>query len=622
MKNKLRKAVVTCLAILVLLISVMPVSAAESTRTVGEAQSFIDGIVACNLKNAGTSSIQSWINGSLTKNAGSSSEWYAIALSQYGSYSMSSYESALITYLEQNEVYSASTRQKYALALIASGSTNSYIYTTLNNSIGQQGVMSWVFGLHLLNNGYTSNSYSLTAVKQKLVSLQLSDGGWAVTGSNSDIDVTAMALQALAPYYNSDSSVKTAVDSALILLSNRQKRTGDYASYGVCNPESTAQVLVALSSLGIDCKADSRFIKNGNTLFDGIGLYQLSNGSFCHKEGGSTNSTATVQVFYSMVSYLRMKNGQSGLYILDARNPSGLQVPENSSTSESSGNTASGNTTSGNQQFAEQNTSNSTSNGKVSDANTADKSSASTNDSDADGLSSKTKEENSNGEVNATEDKKVSGEKDTEADEGGDAEASISKSKMNNSYKWWVSFGIVIVAGISCIVLYLRKKRNLKNYLAVLAITVVGILLVCMTRFQTTEEYYQNAEREKTNIVGTVTITIRCDTIVEKSNTEGIPSNGVILETTEVEIEDGDTVYDVLLEVTGTNKIHLETSGSEKPIYVEGIYNIYEFDYGDLSGWMYFVNGKEPSIGCGEYELSAGDEIEWLYTCEIGKDLE
>lgn len=65
-----------------------------------------------------------------------------------------------------------------------------------------------------------------------------------------------------------------------------------------------------------------------------------------------------------------------------------------------------------------------------------------------------------------------------------------------------------------------------------------------------------------------------------------------------------------------------KTSGSGDSTYVEGINNIYEFDFGDLSGWMYFVNGESPSVSCGEYVLSDTDEIKWLYTCDIGKDLE
>ena len=55
--------------------------------------------------------------------------------------------------------------------------------------------------------------------------------------------------------------------------------------------------------------------------------------------------------------------------------------------------------------------------------------------------------------------------------------------------------------------------------------------------------------------------------------------------------------------------------------YVSGIGNLYEFDFGGLSGWVYSVNGRMPSVSCGEYVLSDGDKIEWMYTCDLGNDV-
>jgi len=599
MKTKFLRALICCIVVLVLLFGALPVSSQKSSQAVGEAQGFIDGIVAYKLKKSGALSVQQWIDGSITKNAGTSSEWYAIALSQYGSYDFSAYENALLKYLSANQVSSASSRQKYALALIACGSTDSYIYSTLSDCIGRQGVMSWIFGLHLLNNGYTVNEYSLSDVKQKLLSLQLSDGGWSVMGSYSDIDVTAMALQALACYYENDYSVKTAVDKALIFLSNRQLTTGDYASYGVNNPESTAQVLVALSSLGIDCKTDSRFIKNGKTLFDGIRLYQLSDGSFCHKQGGGFSATATVQVFCSMVSYLRMGNGRSGLYVLDARNPSDLKIPDNTTSSKptetapSASQPASGVTST-----AKPSTTPSSSSTGPTETSTPTQS----NNSSEIIINSQTQSEVTSATIEQND------------------ETTVKEGYKNSNYKLWVSVIIIIVAGGVCILLYLSKKRNINNLIIVVSAAIVAIIIVLLTDFQTTDEYYNNVGADKNNVVGTVTLTIRCDSISDKS-AEHIPDDGVILDVTEFEIQDGDTVYDILLEATGTKKIHLETSGSADSVYVEGINNIYEFDFGDLSGWGYYVNGNAPSVSCGEYKLSADDKIQWLYTCDLGKDL-
>ena len=127
----------------------------------------------------------------------------------------------------------------------------------------------------------------------------------------------------------------------------------------------------------------------------------------------------------------------------------------------------------------------------------------------------------------------------------------------------------------------------------------------------------------------TVTITIRCDTAVNngmhlESKWAGIvPASGVILPVTTVEIEEGDTVFDVLSYVCDKYKIHMSyRGGTSSGCYVEGINNLYEFDGGRWSGWMYCVNNWYPNYGCGVYFVKAGEVIEWNYTCDLGLDLD
>ena len=128
MKNNLLKTIIGCLYIVVILTCYISVDAIENNQTVGEVNSFIDGIVDYKLKETKASSIQQWIDGELTENVGISSEWYIIALSQSGKYDFDHYEEALLEYLSNNKVYSASSRLKYALTLSAIGSTDEYIY--------------------------------------------------------------------------------------------------------------------------------------------------------------------------------------------------------------------------------------------------------------------------------------------------------------------------------------------------------------------------------------------------------------------------------------------------------------------------------------------------------------
>jgi hypothetical protein len=102
-----------------------------------------------------------------------------------------------------------------------------------------------------------------------------------------------------------------------------------------------------------------------------------------------------------------------------------------------------------------------------------------------------------------------------------------------------------------------------------------------------------------------------------------IPSGGVVMSSRKVEFTDGESVFDVLTRETKNNGIHMEFAMSPvyKSAYVEGINNIYEFDCGPLSGWMYNVNGSYPNYGCSVYKLKDGDSIQFKYTCDLGSDL-
>jgi hypothetical protein len=101
----------------------------------------------------------------------------------------------------------------------------------------------------------------------------------------------------------------------------------------------------------------------------------------------------------------------------------------------------------------------------------------------------------------------------------------------------------------------------------------------------------------------------------------GDKDKGVILEANTVPFQQGETVMSILKRVTKEHKIQAETRGIGRAGYVEGIANLYEFDKGSKSGWMYKVNGKLLNNGAGEYLVNNNDIIEWLYTLDLGKDL-
>ena len=125
------------------------------------------------------------------------------------------------------------------------------------------------------------------------------------------------------------------------------------------------------------------------------------------------------------------------------------------------------------------------------------------------------------------------------------------------------------------------------------------------------------------------TLSVRCDTILnnmEKLDEEKkmlVPKDGVIYPEQSVTFYEGEDVFLLLKRELIQNNIHLEfaTTPLYNSAYIEGIANLYEFDCGELSGWMYKVNGEFPNCGCSSYILSDGDRVEWVYTCDLGNDV-
>ena len=143
---------------------------------------------------------------------------------------------------------------------------------------------------------------------------QFEDGGWALSGTKADPDITGMAIQSLAPYYNTNAEVKAAVDKALDCLSALQYDNGGFGSIdGTCS-ESCAQVIVALTALGINPETDARFVKNGISVLDAMCLFAVEGGGFEHIPSGGLNGMATEQGQYALAAYFRFLDGQTSLY--------------------------------------------------------------------------------------------------------------------------------------------------------------------------------------------------------------------------------------------------------------------------------------------------------------------
>lgn len=172
-----------------------------------------------------------------------------------------------------------------------------------------------------------------------------------------------------------------------------------------------------------------------------------------------------------------------------------------------------------------------------------------------------------------------------------------------------------------------------KNLIALAAVAVVALIMFFTVDIQSVDEYYLTHLEDISSDSETVTLSVRCDTIMDNyddldeslKQSGAVPNDGVILPETEYVLRKGDTVFDVLNRALQYNRIHFDYSGSVdsamQSIYIEGIANIYEYDCGDLSGWMYCVNGEYVQSACSDVLLSDGDVIEWNYTCDLGRDV-
>ena len=148
----------------------------------------------------------------------------------------------------------------------------------------------------------------------EILTSQCSDGGWTLAGDTADVDMTAMALTALAAYKDDD-EVKAAVDAALVYLSDAQQEDGGFISWGEPNSESCSQVIVALTTLGIDPTSDERFIKADGTVLDALCAFACEGGGFRHSsDQAEPDGMATEQGFYALAAYDRFRQGKTRLF--------------------------------------------------------------------------------------------------------------------------------------------------------------------------------------------------------------------------------------------------------------------------------------------------------------------
>ena len=307
---------------------------------------------------------------------GTSSEWMLLSLARdkpdQKESVYSQYFADASAFIKENngKVASGGSREKptdyerIILALTAMGydatdigGHNLFTYLSTQSNVTWQGINSVIFALLAVDS--SSNYAFLPAsatgaaaddvtTKQSLIdyllSKQLSDGGWNLFGTKSDVDLTSMALQALAPFkgsseYDADSKVTDAINKALTTLSGLQAADGSFSSSlagAGSNSNSQAQVVTALAALGIT-DTDSRFVKNGNTAISSMLSFYIEGSGFKYlATQTAANGMATEQCYYALVAYERAARGKNSLYNMDKETPASDPTDSDSSQNDNS----------------------------------------------------------------------------------------------------------------------------------------------------------------------------------------------------------------------------------------------------------------------------------------------
>ena len=264
-------------------------------------------------------------------------EWSIIGLARSGCSVPASYYEKYYNNLEEyvkqcggilhQRKYTEYSRVILALTAIGKDPSDVAGYNLLTplgdyNKTVWQGINGGIFALIALDSGNypmpENKDAEIQATREMYVDFildrELDSGGWALTGTQADADITAMALQALAKYTDRN-DVKTSVDRAVAKLSELQNSEGGYSSWGTVNCESSAQVIVALTELGVSV-TDSRFVKNGKSVVDSLMSYYTQGSGFTHVQSGGSgvDLMSTEQAMYALAAVKRSLEGKNTLY--------------------------------------------------------------------------------------------------------------------------------------------------------------------------------------------------------------------------------------------------------------------------------------------------------------------
>lgn len=354
--GNLKRITAFALCMLICILSAVPAYADNTDYTNADIAQAMQDIVLWKKNLKDIKSDKLFATDFVSKAGSSSADWYAVAIGRTGidddyfSYLAVLKNNVQRRYKTDDKLDSqkATEWHRISLAVLSVGGdptnmgedNNGQIINLIKDgtydrgkteSLGAQGINGYIWALITLDSmRYTvpdNTSDTREDMILEILKSQLENGSFTLDGDNPDIDITAMAIQALSPYYNDEKEydlkthkekVHLAIDKAINWLSSVQNDDGDFSAWGQDNAESTAQIMTVLCCLGIDPDNDTRFIKNGNSVLDGLMKYRTNDGGFAHSysydEAGEPNSMASEQALYALCALYRYRNGYRNLY--------------------------------------------------------------------------------------------------------------------------------------------------------------------------------------------------------------------------------------------------------------------------------------------------------------------
>lgn len=454
--------------------------------------------------------------------------------------------------------------------------------------VSEQGNNGTAFALIALDSGnYYDNATGTTARNawiNSLLDAQISDGSWGIDADfpGSNVDMTAMVVQALAPYCSTKATVKAAVDKAVEWLSVEYQKTGDYGS-----SESAAQVIVALSALGIDARTKADFQYKGISVLSNFLSYADPNSKgFLHdKQPNSTvNQMASEQAAYTLVAYDRYVNGSKRLYDM-----SDVTKRENADA----------------QAVIDM----------INQIGYVDESS----------YNAIAEARNAYNKLSAADKDKVKNYDTLTAAET--SYKAILKQKRTEQYNLLKTHYDELL------------NDKTKKYGTAAKKKLASILQQAQTDMNAAEScervtaIYEKAITDLDAVKpGDIEVTFRLIGALEATQDVDLTTDSYLPEyvtwvpTTTYSLQENATVYDLFTEAmsdAGLRYIGAE-SNYVSTIYAPsclGGYALSEFTNGKKSGWMYTVNGKHPNQGLKNWTLNDGDVVIWHYvndySCEV-----